>query len=55
MSYEGSENEKARVFLAQLGIDYEGLTKEDLEIRIANEKLAKPKLTFGLPWCTSRP
>ena len=42
MSYEGSENEKkARVFLAQLGIDYDGLTKEEFVTLIGILKRSK--------------
>ena len=42
MSYEGSENEKkARVFLAQLGIDYDGLTKEEFVTLIGILKKSK--------------
>ena len=42
MSYEGSENEKkARVFLAQLGIEYDGLTKEEFVTLIGILKKSK--------------
>ena len=42
MSHESSENEKeAQVFLAQPGIDYDGLTKEEIMTLIGILKKSK--------------